>query len=164
MTTVEENERLALILEECTQRVQRGEPLEQCLASYPPEYREELSQLVPLAGRLNQLSRDPSHEFQARLEERLGASVDAARRRQKSGPLASIGRFFVASPVMRVAAVALVALLVLFGSGFGIVQAAEGSLPDSPLYQVKSAREWAERALAGNGESLVGVQARQVEG
>ncbi|MDP2660297.1 MAG: hypothetical protein Q8R28_06180 [Dehalococcoidia bacterium] len=159
---VDNNERLALTLEECSQRVRNGEPMDKCLASYPPEYRDELNQLVPLVGQLHELAHDPSQGFQSRLEKQLGDSVDTARQKHRPGLLTSIGHFFAVSPMMRIAGVAVVVLLIVLGGGFGIVQASERSLPDSPLYQVKTAREWAEQAMAGSGESLVGVQAQQI--
>ncbi len=51
-----------------------------------------------------------------------------------------------------------VALVILAGGSLGVVQASEGSLPDSPLYQVTAAREWAELALARNNKTEVRVR------
>lgn len=160
--TLEHDARFAAVLEECCRRVRSGERLEHCVSDYPVEYREELARLVPLAGDLGQLSRDPSPEFQARLERRLLAAVDEERRARRTGPLGRLGHFFAAAPLMRATVVALVLLVVLVGSGVGVIQASDNSLPDSPLYHVKTAREWAELALARNGETQVGVYTRQI--
>lgn len=43
-----------------------------------------------------------------------------------------------------------------------LTPAAEGSLPDSPLYQVTAAREWAEMAFARTPDTEVAVQVNQV--
>ena len=162
MMSVEEDARFAEILEECCQRVRGGELLERCLNDYPTEYRGELARLVPIAGRVGVLARDPSPEFQARLEQRLLASVDDARRRQRTGFAARAGRFFAAIPLARTAVIALVVLLVLGGGGFGVDQAAAGSLPDSPLYQLKTIRERVQLALAQAPEAQVEVHAKQI--
>lgn len=163
MRTLDEDAIFAAALEECGRRVQQGEVLEQCLADYPSEYREELARLVPLVAPLSRLGRDPSPEFQARLEQRLFASVEEARRSRRAGPTERIGRFFATSPLLRAAALAVVALLVVVGSGMGAVQASASSLPDDPLYRVKTAREWVQLALARDEESRVGVQAGQID-
>lgn len=162
-------------LEQCCRRMQQGEQLDRCLADYPPEYREELTRLVPLAERLGRLARDPSPEVRSRLEQRILASMDEARGRQPEGILERIGRgatalaalfsprgFLAAAPAVRALVVLAVALLVLAGSGIGAVQASEDALPDSPLYQVKTAREWVEVVAARDKEAQLGVHIRQI--
>lgn len=74
-----------------------------------------------------------------------------------------IGRLFPAAPTVRMASVAPAALIVLTGSGLGIVQSSEDSPPDSPLYQVKEAREWAELALTGDSKNRLRVYNRRSE-
>ena len=160
---MEQDESFDNILDECCRRVRHGEPLELCLADYPPEYQEELARLVSLTEPLTRMVTDPSPEFQARLERELLASVDEAREAQRLGVLARIGRFFSGSPAMRLAAIGLAALALLLGGGFGAVQASENSLPDSPLYQVKTAREWVELALVQSGEGRVVIYVRNVD-
>ena len=162
MKSLEEDTRFEEILDECCRRVGRGEPLERCLVDYPMEYREELTRLVPVARRVGVLVQDPSPEFQARLELRLLASVDDVHRRQRTGISARIGRFFAAIPLARSLAIALVVLLLLAGGGFGVNYAAADSLPDSPLYQVKTVREQLQLALARAPEAQVEVRARQI--
>lgn len=162
--------RFASALEECCRRVQKGESLEQCLADYPLEYRENLGRLVPLTARLGELGSDPSPEFQARLERCLLASMEEARQHRPHGLAERIRRSVVAFPAllsprqfpMRALAIALAALLILVGSGIGVVQASEDTLPDSPLYQVKVAREWVEVNTARDQEVRLGVHIRQI--
>jgi len=163
MTSLEEDARFAAALDECRRRMQRGETLKLCLADYPEEYRDELAHLAPMAARLGRCSRDPSPEFQGRLKARLLASVDEARRGQRSGLLGRFGRLFAAGSPVRSTALTLIALVFLIGSGAGIVQASAGSLPDSPLYQVKTAREWVELTLARNEEARLDAQTRQID-
>lgn len=160
--SLEEDARFAAMLDECCGRVGSGEPLERCLSDYPVEYREELARLVPVAGRVGVLARDPSPEFQSRLEQRLLASLADVHGRQRTGFTTRIGRFFAAIPLARSLAIALVVLLLLAGGGFGVNYAAADSLPDSPLYQVKTVREQLQLALARAPEAQVEVRARQI--
>ncbi|MBI2939804.1 MAG: hypothetical protein HYY04_05140 [Chloroflexi bacterium] len=162
MMTAEPDARFSAALEECCRRVQRGETIERCLTDYPAEYRLELARLVAVAERLGRLGDDPSPAFQARLELRLLAAADETRRGRPAGRWGRLGIFFIAPPIARAAVLMLVALIVLVGSGVGVVQAADQSLPDSPLYQVKTAREWLELALARDGDTRVDVHARQI--
>src|SRR3990172_2752922 len=113
--TLEHDARFAAMLEECCRRVRNGERLEDCVSDYPVEYREDLARLVPLSGDLGQLSRDPSSEFEARLERRLLAAVDEERRARRSGLLGRLGHFFAAAPLMRATVVALVLVLLVGG-------------------------------------------------
>jgi hypothetical protein len=161
MMSLEEDARFASMLDDCCQRVRGGEPLERCLTDYPVEYRGELVRLVPVAGLVSLLARDPSPDFQVRLEQQLLASMDVARSGQRTGLIQWIGGFFAAVPLARAAAIALVVLLLL-GGGFGVDQAAADSLPDSPLYQVKTVREQIQLALARAPEAQVDVHARQI--
>jgi uncharacterized protein DUF5667 len=146
-------------LAEVCERVRRGEPLEDCLADYPAAYRDELRQLVPLTGRVASVGADPSLLFRARLEQRLIGAVEAQRAAEATGWRS----WFAPAPALRAAGVAFVLLLVLGGSGIGVTYAAEPSLPDSPLYPVKRARERIELALARDDEAASVTLARQAE-
>ena len=162
MMSLEEDARFAEILDECCRRVGIGESLERCLSDYPMEYREELTRLVPMAGRVGVLARDPSPEFQARLEKKLLATADIIHRSQRTGFSARVSRLFAAIPLARTAVIALVVLIVLGVGGFGVDQAAAGSLPDSPLYQLKTIREQVQLALARAPEAQVELHAKQI--
>ena len=161
--SLEEDARFAAILDECCQRVGRGEQLERCLSGYPAEYWEELARLVPVAARVGVLARDPSPEFQARLEQRLLTSLNDVRGRQRTGVAARIGRLFAAIPLARGLTIAIVVLLLLAGGGFGVNYAAADSLPDSPLYHVKTVREQLQLALARAPEAQVDIRAKLIE-
>lgn len=164
MITFEGDARFSAALEDCCRRVQRGEVLERCLNDYSVEYRGELSRLVPLTARFQAVGDDPSPEFQRRLEQRLLDALDQDRARGHRAPprLGPPLAFLRSAPAMRFAALGLAAMLVVAMSGAGAVQASEDSMPDSPLYQVKAARDWVRLALARDGESRVGVHADQI--
>ncbi len=163
MTSLEDSHRFAAALEGCSSRVRAGEALEACLADYPTEYRDELARLVPLGQRLARLRRDPSPEFQARLEQRLLGAVEEARRSRREGRWGGLARLFVANPAFRTAAIVALVLVFLGGSGLGVDQAAAGSLPDSPLYRVKTVKEAIQLALARSPEAQVEVNANQIQ-
>jgi hypothetical protein len=160
VTPREEETSLSAALETRVRRLRRGESLADCLADCPPAYREEVARLAPLAARLGHLGLDPAPEFQARLEADLLAAVERERARRAAVPAR---RAWGGRPWWRAAAVALVVVLVLLGGGAGALAAAEGSLPDSPLYQVKEWREGAELALARDDAARLGVHGRIIQ-
>ncbi len=161
MTTYEQDARFEAALEGCCRRVQQGESLASCLLDYPVEYREEIAHLVPVSERVALLGRDPSPEFQARLERQLLASVEEVRRAQGVSR-GWFGRLFPVGPVLKSVVATLVVLLVLSLGGVGAVNASADSLPDSPLYRVKAAKEWVQLAMARDGEAQVNVRAGQI--
>lgn len=162
MRDLENDARFAELLDECSERVRRGEPLAACLGDYPSEYREELARLVPVGTRVSTLARDPSPRFQAELEARLLSSDFETAGRPHRGVLSRIADLIPAAGIARVVAIAAAVLLVLVAGGFGVDRASAGSLPDSPLYQVKAAREQVQLALAGAPEAQVDVHAKQI--
>lgn len=154
----------AAALEECCQRVKKGEDLEGCLRDYPAIYQEELARLVPVTIRFDTLIEDPSPIFQAQLERRLAMVIAESRSaRRTGGPGPILGGLFSRTMALRTAAVMAVALLVLGGASIGVVQASDSSLPDSPLYRIKRVREWAQVALAPNDEIRVAAYAQQID-
>lgn len=158
--------RLAAELDDCARRVAAGEPLVRCLTDYAPEHREEIARLIPVTVRLRGLVHDPSPSFQDRLEERLRIAVALERSRRSARPAGRrerLGRGIApAGLAPRLAIIALVIVVVSFGTGAGVLQAAEESLPDSPLYQVKEVRESAEVALTRDPARRVNVRAAQI--
>jgi hypothetical protein len=64
-------------------------------------------------------------------------------------------------PIWRAVAVILIVGVVTIGSSVGVVQAADETLPDHPLYPVKTAREWVEERIARDGEARSLLLARQ---
>lgn len=154
-------DRFAEALDECRLRVSSGEQVEDCVADYP-DFAADLQRLIPVGRQVAQLGSDPSPEFQAKLENTLRAAMREQRSAKQGGLFGELKRMLAALPV-NTGVVVLVTLLVFVGSGVTAVNASEDSLPDSPLYQVKTAREWMELALARDAEASAVVQARLVE-
>ena len=151
------NESIADVLEECRRRLARGESVERCLAAYPA-HATELAALLPLAVRAQQLARDPHPAFAAAARRRFGAAVDVARGAREAAP-ARRGIW----GWLRVVAVAAVVVLVLGVSGVGLSQAADSSLPDSPLYPVRQANETIAQILSRSPESRTALEINLAE-
>lgn len=124
-------------IEDCRQRLSRGETIARCLADYPG-HADELAALLPLVVATAGLGDDPGPARADAARRRFLAAVDAARAAERRA--APSGRV---SWLRRLAVPLAAVLLVLLLSGFGIVQAAGDAniLPDSPLYSVKQAQE-----------------------
>lgn len=143
-------------LEDCRRRVRSGEPLAACLALHPRVYHEEIAALLAVGARVGQAAPEPAPAFVARFEPVLLAAVDEARReararRNESSPMGwprGLAGALRARAAVRAAVVALLAGLVLAGSGVAVVEATGGALPGEPLYRVTRWRETVELWLA----------------
>jgi hypothetical protein len=144
------------VLEACRMRLVRGETIESCLAAYP-SYASELATLLPLAVRVQALAREPDPNHAAAARRRFQLTIAAAKENQARveasryrGPFGWLVRL----------AVPIALVLVLSASGLGLVQASDGSLPDSPLYSVKQASENVGLAFARSPEGKALLNAR----
>lgn len=128
------NERLSIAdaLEECRSRLDRGSTVEACLAAYP-SHAEELRVLLPMVVTARRLAPPVDPRVAERSRHRFRAYVEAKRgeTRRSSGLRSWLWR--LAGPV--------IAVIVLSASSLGLAQASANTLPDSPLYTVKQARE-----------------------
>lgn len=124
---------IADILEDCRVRLARGETIDGCLAAYPAR-ASELAELLPTVVRARALAHEPDPSFSEAARRRFLATIAAARASQTSSRAAPLGW-------LRRLLVPVAAVLFLVVSGFGLVQASDGALPDSPLYPVKQAQE-----------------------
>ncbi|MBI2829684.1 MAG: hypothetical protein HYX81_00835 [Chloroflexi bacterium] len=126
------------ILNECLERVlDRGETLEQCLASYP-EQASALRPLIETALTTKKMLAIPLRpESKLRFQQQLHALRQPVAVQRRS-PFFSWSRQWSM-------AVAIILVLVL-ASG-GTVAAASSAMPDSPLYPVKQATEQASLNL-----------------
>ncbi|MEZ4669536.1 MAG: DUF5667 domain-containing protein [Anaerolineae bacterium] len=129
------------ILARCLEDVQRRHrTLDECLKAYPDQ-AEELKPLLLaglMAARLN-APQMPESSVDA-LETRLKMQVarTAAARLQRQTPTGFAFR--------RLAAVIAIVMLLVFGSGAGLVAASSNSVPGDPLYGIK--RLWEAIVLA----------------
>ena len=146
-------QRMDDILNECIDRLARGETVEACLARYPehaPELRPLL--LVARATLTATAQITPRAEFRMAARHRFLDALAARHAREREA--------FLSGPWLRRwgAVTAGVALLVVIGSG--TVAAAETSLPLEPLYTVKQATEAFQVALAPEGSAKAKVYAQ----
>ena len=150
----------AEILDECIDRViARGDSIEACVRDFPEhadELREALSAGVTV-GEAFAFLPGPDRKRAARI--RLHEAIDRRRRRAwwrlpLAGAVGTGGRL---------AAVALVALIVVVGSSTGTVLAAQGSAPGELLYPVMRAGERVQLAFAVTGERESRLHGRFME-
>ena len=125
------------ILNECLERLLRGETIEQCLQRYP----EQASELKPLletalvAKKASAIQPRPDFKARARYQFRSALQEIASRK-----PRPFWGWFPRWATVVTV-------ILVLLLAGVGTVAAAGNSMPDNPLYPVKLATEQVQLTL-----------------
>ncbi|MFC2015133.1 DUF5667 domain-containing protein [Chloroflexota bacterium] len=128
------------ILDKCLERLLiEGETIEQCLSSFP-EHSEELKPLLETILATRQVSTiEPRPEFRERARYQFTAALQ--EKEQKSSR-----SLFSWNWQPRWVTTAAIILLVLITSG-STIAAASGSMPDSPLYQVKLATEQVQVAV-----------------
>ncbi|MFA5308993.1 MAG: DUF5667 domain-containing protein [Dehalococcoidales bacterium] len=120
------------ILDECLDRLMRGEDVNTVLALYP-DYAGELAPLLKTALETRHAAAvKPRPEFRQRAAYEFQAAI-------RDMPAKPARNSFFKWQVRWMAPVA--AVLVLLLAGGGTVAAAANSLPDSPLYRVKLATE-----------------------
>jgi hypothetical protein len=125
------------ILDECLERLLvKGEPIEQCLESYPKQ-ADELKPLLQVALTTKKASAiQPRPEFRASARYQFRSALQETELK-RSRPLLGWPRWATA--------VAIVLILIIIGGG--TVVAAGYSMPDQPLYRVKLATEQVRLAL-----------------
>ena len=129
------------ILDNCLERLFKGESIEDCLRDYPWQ-ASELEPLLKTSFALLQKSAaiQANPEFKARVHSQLQEMLRAKREKAEKKAIVPIWR--------RRWAVAMTTVLVILLSGVGMVAASASALPDEPLYTVKLAAEQARMALA----------------
>jgi hypothetical protein len=138
------------ILDECLQRLIAGESIEACLSRYP-EHTAELESLLRTAqNTLNAADIKPRPEFRDRARYQFQAAI-------REMPVKERRDFFA---VLRPSLASVIVMVVVLLAGGGVVAAAGGSLPDSPLYQVKLATEAVRLALTPSDLGKAELNAR----
>jgi hypothetical protein len=141
------------ILNECLDRVIKGEAIEACLARHP-EHAAELEPLLKTALETKMAAAiKPRPEFR----QRAGNEFQSAIREMPSKGRRSSSRWQLRW------AIPVAVILVLLTAGTGAVAAATNSLPDSPLYQVKLATEAVQLAFTPSAEGKAELYARFVD-
>ncbi len=129
------------ILDNCLERLFKGESIEDCLRDYPWQ-ASELEPLLKTSLALLQKSAaiQPNPEFRAKVGSQLQGMLHAKREKAEEKAVGPIWR--------RRWAVAMSTVLVVLLAGIGTVAASADALPDGSLYAVKLAMEQARIALA----------------
>ncbi|HJX14046.1 MAG TPA: DUF5667 domain-containing protein [Dehalococcoidales bacterium] len=145
------------ILDECLERLLRGEALGPCLADYP-DHADALEPLLRTAlDARDAAAIRPRPGFRDRARYQFQAAIRDTEVRGSRG-------FFGWQPRWVTAVAVVIALLVV---GSGTVAAAGNSLPDGPLYPVKLATEAVQVALtpsaAGKAELYVKLADKRVD-
>ncbi len=141
------------ILNECLDRMLKGETVESCLASYS-KYAKELEPLLRTAQEARVTATvKPSDWFR----QRAGIEFQEAIRNLPAKKVSGGFKW----QVRWVAPVAVV--LVILAGGTGTVAAATKALPDSPLYQVKLATESVRLAFTFSDQGKTELYARFVD-
>ena len=142
------------VLDECIDRLLRGESLEDCLKDYP-EHAEQLGPLLRTAAvaREATTSVEARPEFKARLRYEI-----ASRARGATQPASSGSPFLGWAPRWAVAIVSVCLLFVLAGGS--TVAAASSSVPGDTLYSVKTTSERVWLAVTFSDGAKARLQAR----
>ncbi len=131
------------ILNECLDRILRGETVEQCLRSYP-EQATELEPLLRTAMAAKIVSNvKPRPEFKAKAK----LEFQAALHKMEAKKSERTGLFHWHWQWQSGWAMAIIGALVVVMAGSGTVAAAGNSMPDNTLYPVKLATENVQMAL-----------------
>jgi hypothetical protein len=137
------NEKFDDILNECLDRIIRGEPVEDCLKSYP-DYARELEPLLRTASSAKIISTiQPKPEFKSRARSEFQAALrDVQAKRDRKTSRFSWRWNWQPAWSMAVASVAVV--IIVIGS---MAAASSYSMPDGALYSLKIATENVQLAL-----------------
>jgi hypothetical protein len=136
------------ILNECIERMLKGESVEACLAAHPGQAAELEPLLRTAEDTLKAAAVTPRSEFR----QRAGYEFQAAIRNLRPEK-----RGFFRWQARWVAVVSVVIVILLAGSG--TVAASANSLPDQPLYAVKLATENVRLALTTSALGKAGLYA-----
>lgn len=149
-------------LNDCVERLTKGESIQGCLDLYP-ELADELRPLLEMSVSTMRAAESvrPDPSAKARNFERFSRAVsDAARREERPIPwwrFWKSGRF---APLARPVLVGFMAIAIML-TGVGATTAVSAnSVPGEPLYWVKSTRENVESRLPRSDESKANYEAK----
>ena len=118
------------ILDECIERMGHGASLEECLRDYSQHAQELRPLLILASGLKSSMAVEPSAQARAAGRDRLRAAIHRTTTRKAPRLLSWL------APVKGWATVGALAVVV-FGGGFGVVQASSDSVHVEILYPVK---------------------------
>ncbi len=126
------------ILDDCLERLARGEGVAECVGRYP-EHAEELAPLLEVAANTMQVASSVSYTLQAK-ERGLNRLTSALAQRGASRDRRFLWLAWRPS-VVRPLVLGIVAALFATGTAFGTAMASSDSVPGDTLYWVKTKRE-----------------------
>ncbi len=144
----EPRQQLADALEDCMNRLDRGQSLESCLALYPELSGELRPLLVAVAAAKSMVSFTPSVEAKARNRVRLMTALSNQAGRSRRVALGSLRAWAIGSAA---------AMAIVVGS-VATVGASSSSVPGEALYPVKRTVEKVQLMLPGSEASKGRVQ------
>jgi hypothetical protein len=147
-------ERFENILNECIDRMLRGESVEQCLARYPEQTRELEPLLRTAVGAREAADVEPRPEFKAQVRYQIQSRLSAKEQRAEHKRMPVLG--WVPRWAMVVAAILLVVVL----AGGSTVAASSDSLPGDTLYPVKTATERVQMLFAFSDVAKAKLEAK----
>ncbi len=155
-------------LDECVERLTKGESIQSCLNRYPM-YAEELRPLLEVAASTIRAAENVRPDLAARERnfQRFSQAISTtARRREERSPWwqpwKSRGFTHLARPVL----VGFMAIALLTTGVGATTAASSNSVPGEPLYWVKATRESVESRLPRSSEDRASYEAKlaQVRG
>jgi hypothetical protein len=138
-----QNDKFNNVLNECLDRILKGETVEECLRSFPEEAARLRPLLMTALAAKKAANVQPSPEFKARARYEFQAALQGLER--KPGHRKSFLSWHW--QWQSGWAISLVVVLVIIVGGGGTVAASSNSMPDGPLYGVKLASEQAQLAV-----------------
>ena len=154
-------------LNDCIERLKRGESVYDCLRRHP-ELADELEPLLQVAAATMRAAESAAPDPSAKARGFAAFSKALGEREAKAAAARGFFRrlrslafgFRLPAPLARPIAVAALCAAV-FATGIGATTAAaSGAVPGEPLYWVKTARESVERHIPRSEAARAGYQAR----
>ncbi|MCH7745723.1 MAG: hypothetical protein IIC84_06590, partial [Chloroflexi bacterium] len=125
------------ILNDCLERVSKGEDVQQCVRRYP-EHADELFPLLRLAAATTQAAHSTSYSAEAKargLDRLTQALAEGGASRRRRAPV------FFRMPFAKPILIAFVAVMITAMAAGGTTVASSNSVPGEPLYWVKTTKE-----------------------
>ena len=155
-------------LNDCVERLSKGESIQDCLNRYP-DYADELRPLLEVSvstiRAAEELRPDPS--ARSRNFQRFSNAIsETARRKRERTPWWQPWKSRRFAPLVRPALVGFMAVVIMLTGVGATTAAASNSVPGEPLYWVKTTRENVESRLPRSEESRANYEAKlaQVRG
>ena len=149
-------------LNDCVERLTKGESIQDCLNRYP-EYADELRPLLEVSVSTIRAAEDlqPGPSAKRRNFQRFSRAIsEAARRKEDRVPWWQPWKSRRFAPIARPALVGFMAIAIMLTGVGATTAAASNSVPGEPLYWVKTTRENVESRMPRSDESRANYEAK----